>query len=123
MQDTKGRAPAHFHREEETDPDGIDRQIHRLDEDILRQFAERYFLDGAGDLLKASTCMFTNTPDEHFLIGVHPSYSQVSFAAGFSGHGFKVCSVIGEIKADLAEHGATRHDIRLFRMERFTGGG
>lgn len=111
----------YHHREEQTDPDGVDRQIHPIDEEILRQFVERYFPDGAGDTLTASTCMFTNTPDEHFLIGVHPSYSQVSFAAGFSGHGFKFCSVVGEIMADLAEHGATRHDIRLFRLERFTG--
>src|SRR5579883_1343652 len=113
----------YHHREERVDPDRIDRRVHRLDEEILRQFAERYFPDGAGETLSTSVCMFTNTPDEHFLIGLHPSYPQVSFAAGFSGHGYKFCSVVGEIMADLAERGATRHDIRLFRLERFSRNG
>ncbi|HRX05097.1 MAG TPA: FAD-dependent oxidoreductase, partial [Anaerolineae bacterium] len=65
------------------------------------------------------TCMFTNSPDEHFIIGLHPDVPQVSLAAGFSGHGFKFASVIGEIMADLAVERATRHDIGLFRVNRF----
>ena len=65
------------------------------------------------------TCMYTNTPDEHFIIDVLPSHPQVSVAAGFSGHGFKFASVIGEIMADLAQSGETGHDISLFRLDRF----
>ena len=56
------------------------------------------------------TCMFTNTPDNHFIIDVHPEYDQVSFASPCSGHGYKFASVIGEIMADLADTGITRHD-------------
>ena len=67
------------------------------------------------------SCLFTNTPDRHFLIDLHPDHPQVSFAAGFSGHGYKFASVIGEIMADLAERQATRHDISLFNLARFTG--
>jgi sarcosine oxidase len=63
--------------------------------------------------------MYTNTPDEHFIIDLLPSCPQVSVAAGFSGHGFKFASVIGEIMADLAQHRETRHDISLFRLDRF----
>ena len=63
--------------------------------------------------------MFTNSPDEHFIIGLHPELPQVSLAAGFSGHGFKFASVIGEIMADLAVEGTTRHDIGLFCVDRF----
>jgi sarcosine oxidase len=63
--------------------------------------------------------MYTNTPDEHFMIGTLPGQPQVSVAAGFSGHGFKFASVIGEIMADLAQNGATEHDINLFRLDRF----
>ena len=65
------------------------------------------------------TCLFTNTPDEHFVIDVHSAYPQVLIAGGFSGHGYKFCPVVGEILADLAEHGATRYDISLFRATRF----
>jgi sarcosine oxidase len=65
--------------------------------------------------------MFTNTPDGHFIIDQHPDHPQVSFASPCSGHGFKFVSVLGEIMADLAERGETRHNIELFRMERFEG--
>jgi sarcosine oxidase len=65
------------------------------------------------------TCLFTNTPDEHFVIDVHPACPQVLIAGGFSGHGYKFCSVVGEILADLAESGTTQHDIALFRIARF----
>jgi len=64
------------------------------------------------------TCMFTNTPDHHFVIDLHPDYPQVSIASPCSGHGFKFASVVGEIMADLAEKGFTRHDISLFRLDR-----
>ena len=64
--------------------------------------------------------MYTNTPDEHFILDVHPDYPQVSIAAGFSGHGFKFASVIGEIMADLAQNGESSHDLDLFRLDRFT---
>ena len=63
--------------------------------------------------------MFTNTPDKHFLMDVHPEFPQVSFASPCSGHGFKFASVVGEIMADLADAGDTRHDIDLFRLHRF----
>ena len=61
----------------------------------------------------------TVTPDGHFIIDTHPQHPQVSFAAGFSGHGYKFASVIGEILGDLAIFGRTRHDISLFRHDRF----
>jgi sarcosine oxidase len=64
------------------------------------------------------TCMFTNTPDHHFVLDLHPEYPQVSMASPCSGHGFKFASVVGEIMADLADKGFTRHDISLFRLDR-----
>ncbi len=63
--------------------------------------------------------MFTNTPDEHFILDTHPDFPQVCVAAGFSGHGFKFCSVVGEIMADLAQNGETSHNLDLFRLSRF----
>lgn len=111
-----GRA---HHLLQKVDPDAIDREVHPEDEDILRQVVNRYFPLAAGKLLDGKTCMYTNTPDEHFMIGTLDGQPQVSVAAGFSGHGFKFASVIGEIMADLAQNAATEHDINLFRLDRF----
>ncbi len=111
-----GRA---HHLLQKVDPDAINREVHPEDEDILRQAVNRYFPLAAGKLLDGKTCMYTNTPDEHFMIGTLDGQPQVSVAAGFSGHGFKFASVIGEIMADLAQNGATEHDINLFRLDRF----
>jgi sarcosine oxidase len=96
----------------------MDREAHDYDERVLRDFAERYFPDGCGPTMDLQTCMFTNTEDNHFVIDVHPDYPQVSLASPCSGHGFKFASVVGEIMADLAEKGLTRHDISLFRLDR-----
>jgi sarcosine oxidase len=108
----------YHHLEETTDPDSVDREAHPYDERLLRDFAERYFPDGCGPTMDLQTCMFTNIEDNHFIIDTHPEYPQVSFASPCSGHGFKFASVVGEIMADLAENGITRHDISLFRLER-----
>jgi len=107
------------HLLQKIDPDDMDRDVHAEDEAILRLAVSRYFPLAAGRLLDKKTCIYTNTPDEHFMIGVLPDQPQVSVAAGFSGHGFKFASVIGEIMADLAQKGETSHDIGLFRLDRF----
>ena len=65
--------------------------------------------------------MFTNAPDGHFIVDLHPEFPQVSFASACSGHGYKFASVIGEILADLAERQQSRHDISLFALSRFGG--
>jgi sarcosine oxidase len=109
----------YHHLEEQVDPDRVDRECHPRDEAVLRAFAERYFPDGAGPTMSLRVCLFTNSPDEHFIVDRHPEHPQVVIAAGFSGHGFKFCSVIGEILADLAGEGPTPHDIGLFRLARF----
>lgn len=109
----------YHHFREPIDPDTPDRSARPDDEAALRAFAERYFPDGAGPTVMLKACIFTNSPDEHFVIDRLPDAPQVSVAAGFSGHGYKFCSVVGEVMADLALDGATRHDIGLFRLDRF----
>jgi sarcosine oxidase len=104
------------------DPAGMDRDCHPEDALLLRAFVRRYFPHGDGPTLSMRPCLFTNTPDGHFVIDLHPDCSQVVLAGGFSGHGYKFCSVLGEVLADLAEHGITRHDIALFRAARFDAG-
>lgn len=73
-----------------------------------------------GQWLRGVSCRYTNTPDSHFVVGLHPAHKRVVVAAGFSGHGFKFASVVGEILTELATVGATRHDIGLFDPTRFT---
>ena len=104
---------------ESGDPDAISREPTLADEAPLRAFAESYFPDGAGPTVALKTCLFEPSPDEHFIVDRHPDAPSVVVAAGFSGHGFKFCPVIGEILADLALDGSTRHDIDLFRLDRF----
>jgi sarcosine oxidase len=100
-------------------PETVDRRIRDGDvaeiRDALRSFLPA--LDGA--LVNATTCLYTMTPDQHFVIGVHPDHPQVKMAAGFSGHGFKFCPVVGEMLADLTTTGQTRFEIGLFDPRRF----
>lgn len=71
-----------------------------------------------GRLLDARACMYTMTPDEHFVISRHPGHRDATVACGFSGHGFKFVPVVGEILADLATEGSTGHPIQLFDAAR-----
>jgi sarcosine oxidase len=106
-------------RERIDDPDRMDRRCYPEDEEILRSAIRRYFPDANGPTMAMRTCLFTNSPDAHFMLDLHPRCPQVAIAAGFSGHGFKFCSVVGEIMSDLAVDGNTRWDISLFRLHRF----
>ena len=105
------------------DPDTIDREVHDHEVDFIRSYISIYVPALDGELLYAKTCMYTNTPDEHFVISTHPEYPQVAIAAGFSGHGFKFCGVVGEILADLVTVGETNHPIDLFSPTRLAARG
>jgi sarcosine oxidase len=98
----------------------IDRTIRESDEISLRAVLRDFLPTLDGPLAKATTCLYTMTPDAHFVISAHPRYAQVQVACGFSGHGFKFCSVVGEILADLAITGSTQHDVSLFTPSRFS---
>jgi sarcosine oxidase len=106
---------------ESGDPDRISREPTVADETRLRELTGRYLPDGAGPTVALKTCLFELSPDEHFIVDRHPSAPSAVVAAGFSGHGYKFCSVIGEILAELAIDGATRHDVELFRLDRLEG--
>jgi sarcosine oxidase len=100
-------------------PTDIRREV---DQDEIREargILERNLPTVNGDLLSATTCMYTNTPDGHFIIDRDPRHPNVILASPCSGHGFKFASVIGEVLADLACDGRTRHPIDMFRLDRF----
>jgi sarcosine oxidase len=109
----------YHHRGEQVDDlDRMDRECHPEDEEVLREGIRRYFPDADGPTMAMKACLFTNSPDEHFILDVVADNPDVGVAAGFSGHGFKFCSVIGEIMTELVVDGGTRHDIALFRLDR-----
>ncbi len=68
---------------------------------------------------EASVCMYTMSPDEHFVIDRHPQHPALILCGGFSGHGFKFAPVVGEIAAELALEGGTRHAIDFLSLKRF----
>ena len=71
-----------------------------------------------GKTMHAEVCLYTETPDEDFIIDGHPHCSDVLIAAGFSGHGFKFCALVGRILSELAQTGETVFDIHPFRIDR-----
>ncbi len=87
----------------------------------LASFLERYMPAAAGPLRDLKTCIYTRTPDEDFILDLHPDHRRIVIASPCSGHGFKFASVIGEVLADLATTGETPHDIGRFALARLGG--
>jgi sarcosine oxidase len=101
------------------DPDALDRRVRDDEIEFAREYLDAYVPALAGRCLATDVCMYTNTPDEHFVVDLHPDHPQVSFASPCSGHGYKFATVVAEILADLATCGATRHPIGMFSAHRF----
>lgn len=99
--------------------DAISREVTPEDEAVLRRCISRYFPRADGPTMALHACMFTNTPDEHFIIDTLPAHPEVIVASPCSGHGYKFASVVGEILADLATTGKSRFDLSMFRLGRF----
>jgi sarcosine oxidase len=108
----------HYGAPELPNPDDVNWNIVDTDLSAMRPLIDT-FIPGLGAFTKGQVCMYTVTPDHHFVIDVHPAKPQVSVACGFSGHGFKFASSVGEVLADLAEHGSTKHEIGMFSAKRF----
>ena len=104
----------------ECTPAGVDRTVSEADIERIRTAVTARIPALDGEVVRAKTCLYTMTPDEHFVIGAHPQAASCAIACGFSGHGFKFASVVGEILADLATTGTTAHPIGLFSPGRFT---
>lgn len=102
-----------------TDPNIVNRSVDAREELQFRKVAQSILPDIAGPALNAEVCLYTNSPDRHFLIGAVPHSQRAWVAGGFSGHGFKFAPIIGEILADLVEHKRPSFDISFFNPERF----
>jgi len=111
---------AHHYHGELSDPDTISRVPTAEDEANLVYALNKFFPDGYKATHVMKTCMYTNTPDENFIIDFLPGYDkQVAVATGFSGHGFKFVSVVGEIMSDFAIKGSTGLSIGFLNAKRF----
>lgn len=103
-------------RQQVSDPDRLDRDCHPEDEAVLREGIETYFPEANGATRRMAACMFTNTPDTDFVLHRLGDADDVFVAAGFSGHGFKFCSVVGRIMADFCLDRPPQWDIGRFRL-------
>lgn len=103
-----------------TAANSLDRSIDfQHDVEPLASVLETWMPGAAGRFREAKACMYSLTPDRHFVVDVHPQHHNVVLLGGFSGHGFKFASVIGETGADLALTGTSRHDIEFLSLRRF----
>ena len=103
-----------------TDPAHVDRAIHaKNDIEPIRAAMEQWMPGASDTFLDARACMYSLTPDGHFVVDRHPEHPRLVLCGGFSGHGFKFAPVIGEIAADLAVDGNSRHDITFLSLQRF----
>ncbi|HEX4211935.1 MAG TPA: FAD-dependent oxidoreductase, partial [Candidatus Dormibacteraeota bacterium] len=110
---------AAHHGGAKADPDRLDRQVHEADRERVSDFVRDSIRGLDPDPVRSKVCMYTNSPDGDFVIGAVPGHSRLTVLGGMSGHGFKFATVMGEIAADLATDGETRHPIEPFGPERF----
>jgi sarcosine oxidase len=108
---------APHHRGRSIDPDDLTQDVSREDiaemEDIARQYL------GMVPIFKSSAvCMYTNTPDENFIIDRHPAFNHIIVASPCSGHGFKFSSLTGRILSDMALGKDTGFDLSPFSLTR-----
>lgn len=109
----------HYGGEPVTDPDGVRRDVDVAEVEEMRETLERHLPAAAGPAREASVCLYTNTPDRHFLVDRHPEAPNVVIATACSGHGFKFASALGEILAALALEEDPGLDLGPFRLDRF----
>ena len=109
----------HHHVREKVDPDAYDRDVSDEDEALIRPALEAFMPAANGPRVATRTCLYTMTPDEDFVIGALPGMPHIIVASPCSGHGFKFSPAVGEILAELATRGETRHDIARFSPTRF----
>ena len=112
----------HHYPADAVDPSTYDREVNAQDEATIRGWLEATLPDVSGEVLHAETCLYTNTPDAHFLLDLHPKRPNIVVASPCSGHGFKFAPAIGESIADLALERRSDHDLHLFSFERLMPG-
>ncbi|XP_030600758.1 peroxisomal sarcosine oxidase [Archocentrus centrarchus] len=108
-----------YHMGSKTDPDQRDLQKDRSDIDILQRYIARCLPGLVPEPAVVESCLYTLTPDHHFVLDYHPAYSNIVIGAGFSGHGFKFGPIIGKLLCELSLGEVPSYDLSPFRMRRF----
>lgn len=103
------------------EPLRLDRALRETDRRPVEAFLAGHIPAVAPRASAHAACMYTMSPDEHFVVDRHPADPRVVFAAGLSGHGFKFAPVLGQALADLALDGATSQPIEFLSLARFAG--
>jgi glycine/D-amino acid oxidase-like deaminating enzyme len=98
-----------------SDPHEIDREFNQAEFDRTDAFMKSYLDFGKSRMVHSSTCMYTMSNDGHFIVDRHPAHSNVVFAAGLSGHGFKFAPVLGEYLVNLLE-GNCEPEFEFFKI-------
>ncbi|HEX6251947.1 MAG TPA: FAD-dependent oxidoreductase, partial [Gemmatimonadaceae bacterium] len=102
-----------------TNPRDVDRTPGTADEAAIRKLLARFVPAANGSLREAVVCLYTNTPDQHFIIDHLDAAKRVVLVSACSGHGFKFASAVGEAVAALVSGEVPPADISLFRLDRF----
>ncbi len=113
------KAARHSGGEEVGDPLAVDRNVDPADLADVQRFLVSHLPGVSTQPAGHTVCMYTLTPDEHFLVDRHPQWPRVVLTAGLSGHGFKFAPVLGEIMAQLALDGSTPHPVDFLSLRRF----
>lgn len=98
----------------------LDRRVSAADSVTTDAFAA-HFLPRLGPKIASSVCVYTTSPDEHFVIGMLPERQNAVILTGFSGHGFKFAPAIGEIAAKTAMLGTEEAIAPIWRLSRLFG--
>jgi sarcosine oxidase len=117
-----GFKTALHHEGEVVTPDSVDREVKASEVALMRALLQRTIPGAPGALREAAVCLYTNTPDYHFVLGSHPGEAGIILASPCSGHGFKFASAVGEVVADLVVAGRTGYDLGPFSPSRFGKG-
>lgn len=110
-----------YHNGSPTDPDQRDKVTDQSDINVLKRFVSNCFPGLVPDPAVVESCMYTLTPDRHFVLDRHPAHSNIVIGAGFSGHGFKMGPLVGKLLSELSLGEMPSHDLSPFRIRRFQG--
>ncbi|MEO0729502.1 MAG: FAD-dependent oxidoreductase, partial [Pseudomonadota bacterium] len=106
--------------EETTDPNTTDRTVHAEESAHFFNTLVSDRLKGVTpNCVKASACLYTHTPNDHFLIDWHPDCQHVLLASPCSSHGFKHSAAIGEALMQTATMGRSDLDLSSFSLAQF----
>ena len=110
---------AHHTKGKLSDPDIVNKNVSKEEEKTLIEAIKKFIPKGVETITGTKTCLYTYSPDEDFILDFYDNNEDVIIASGFSGHGFKFASVIGEILSELVAKGKSIHPINFLKSNRF----